>query len=90
MRKILRRDFIKSAAVAAGGIALSEKLLAKKKIGGNTGTDDPSTVIVVTDDQLTHGMTIDETVLQIIVDTGIITYTGLPDVGEAWMSLSRG
>ena len=45
---------------------------------------------MVTDDNCTSGSAINTDVLQIIVDTGITAYTGITNVGEAWMSLFTG
>ncbi len=89
MRKIDRRDFIKSSSkIAAGSMLLPAILTANSRHTG--GTDEPSKVVVVTDDNCTEGYNINTEVLQIIVDTGITEYTEISNVGEAWMSLFPG
>ena len=47
-----------------------------------------SRVVVVKDDSAFSNYRIDQNVVQIMVDAGIRTLTGINDVGEAWKSLS--
>ena len=87
MPRIDRRSLIRNSALAAGGMAVTKQLHGKAQRLMVNGQDDPSTVVVVTDEECTTGSTINTDVLQIVVDTAIRTYTGVQNVGEAWMSL---
>lgn len=86
MKHISRREFLKY--LGAGTISL----MAKPKIPLSL-TDrflPASTVIQCFDENATSGSSIDESVVQIMMDESIKTLTGINDVGEAWKSLFPG
>jgi uncharacterized protein (DUF362 family) len=84
MKHITRRDFLK--VVGAGTIGL----MANPRISlARTGRQ-ASTVIQCHDDYATSGSSVNDTVVQIMVDESIKTLTGIADVGEAWKSIFPG
>ena len=90
MPRINRRNFIKNSTLVVGGALLADKLPGAVPDAGMSGLDDPSTVVVVTDEECTSGSSINRDILQIVVDTAIKAYTEINDVGEAWISLFPG
>ena len=86
MKYISRREFLKYLGVGPVG------LIAKPKIPLSlTGKLLPaSTVIQCYDENATSGSTINESVVQIMMDESIKTLTRFSDVGEAWKSLFSG
>ncbi len=89
MKNIRRREFLKTGSVLAGGMLLQGVSSANLK-RMSPGFDDPSRIVVVSDENCTSGSSINLEVLQTIADTGITAFTGISDVGEAWMSLFPG
>jgi hypothetical protein len=89
MSKIYRRDFIRYGSVLTAGSLLLPSAFASTS-SKEAGTDEPSTVIVVTDENCTSGSQINADIVQIMVNAGITSYTGISDVGQAWMSLFSG
>ena len=89
MKTIHRRDFLKTGGVLAGGIIL-EKASFSLRHNLNPVRDDPSRVVVVTDEDCTSGSAINLEVLRAVMEAGITTYTGILEVGEAWISLFPG
>jgi uncharacterized protein (DUF362 family) len=86
MKHISRREFLKY--VGAGTVSL----IAQPKIGLSL-TDKlvpASTVVQCFDENATSGSSINESVVQIMVDESIKTITGIGDAGEAWKSLFPG
>jgi uncharacterized protein (DUF362 family) len=80
-----RRSFMR--LISAAGVA---GLVYPGSLMGALGGTDPSRVVLVSDDDATSGLSIDEAVVQDIVDCGIVNLTRIADVGEAWKSLFPG
>ncbi len=93
MKKISRRKFLDNTA--KGTACLLTPAILKKTIAGEPGKlPDNSKVVVVEDDTVLSGIypnvTIHQSVVQIMVDAGIRSLTGIQDLGEAWKSLFPG
>ena len=82
MNDISRRKFLKYLGVGAMG------LIAKPSFSQlfNKFSFDASDVIQCFDDGATTGSTINEPIVQIMMDESIKALTGIQDVGEAWKS----
>jgi hypothetical protein len=88
MNDISRRDFLKYVgAGAAGLLAARARALG---IGKDSFPLDPSTVVECFHESATSGSTINETIVQMMVDESVKSLTGITDVGEAWKSLFPG
>jgi len=88
MKDISRRDFLKYVGAGAAGI-----LAARAKALGISGDDparDASRVIECYHENATQGSTINQPVVQSMMDESVKALTGIPDVGEAWKSLFPG
>lgn len=80
-----RRTFLRIVSITGGaGLVYPGRLLS------SLTSSDPSRVILVMDDAAASGLTIDETVVQNMMDCGVMNLTGIYDVGEAWKSLFPG
>jgi hypothetical protein len=80
-----RRAFLRLVSAAgAAGLVYPHGLMAA--LDGS----DPSRVVLVSDDEATSGLSIDEAVVQNMADCAIVSLTRIPDVGEAWRSLFPG
>jgi hypothetical protein len=86
MKDISRRDFIKYCGVGALGLVLKPNLIYGKIPGGHRASD----VIQCFDENATSGSTINEQVVQSMMDASIRQLTGITDVGEAWKSVFPG
>jgi len=86
MKDITRRDFIKYCGVGALGLVLKPDLIYGKIPRGHRASD----VIQCFDENATSGSTIDEQVVQSMMDASIKQLTGITDVGEAWKSVFPG
>ncbi|UCD05768.1 MAG: DUF362 domain-containing protein [candidate division WOR-3 bacterium] len=86
MKDITRRDFIKYCGVGALGLVLKPNLIYGKIPGGQRASD----VIQCFDENATSGSSINEQVLQSMMDASIRQLTGITDVGEAWKSVFPG
>ncbi|MBC8278095.1 MAG: DUF362 domain-containing protein [FCB group bacterium] len=89
MNGLDRRSFLKKAGLVTGGAMVSPKAFGKVPMA-EPGMDPVSDVVVVTDDTCTTGSSVNAAVVRSMVDAGICTYTGIPDAGEAWMSIFPG
>jgi hypothetical protein len=89
MSNVSRRDFLKYAGIGALGLVARPRLLgALDKLPGRT---DASDVVQCYDVNSTEGAsTINEPVVQVMVDESIKALTGIADVGEAWKSIFPG
>lgn len=86
-RQLSRRDFLKELAVGAAGLTLAPKIFAKN-LGGVLNPH--SDVVWCSDVSATSGATINQAVVQIMMDTSIQRITGQSTVGAAWLSLFAG
>ena len=88
-RTVSRRSFVKKAFIGALAMPMVPGLLgARYRSGG--GIDEPSDVVVVHDENILQGYTIQSDVARIMIDEGIKTLTGESTGGEAWMSVFPG
>ena len=88
MRDISRRDFLKYVGVGALGLVAKPRLLSA--LDGRFPPVDASDVVQCFHEGATSGNTINEPVVQMMVDESIKALTGLPDVGAAWKSVFAG
>ncbi len=87
--KISRRDFLKQLALGAAGMTIAPKIFARE-FEKNSLFTPASDVIWCSDVAATTGSTINQSIVQIMMDTSIRRLTGLSDIGEAWKSLFPG
>lgn len=87
MKDISRRDFIKYCGLGTIGLLIKPTMFCAK-----TRDDEllRSDVIQCFHENATTGSTINESVVQIMMDESIKTLTGVTDVGEAWKSVFPG
>jgi hypothetical protein len=86
MRDISRRNFLKYiGAGTLGFITLPKIPFAGRKAGLAA-----SNVVQCFHEQATSGSTIDESVVQMMMDASIKALTGINDTGEAWKSIFPG
>lgn len=83
---VTRRKFLEKASIGTAGLIVAPFLKNGFAIGETPATE-KSRVVSVHDDGAIVGSTIDEEVVQVMVDAGIRSLTGIDDVGEAWKSL---
>ena len=86
MKDISRRDFIKYCGVGALGLIIKPHLSCSKTLEPLRASD----VVQCFDENATTGSTINESVVQVMMDESIKTLTGISDVGEAWKSIFPG
>jgi len=86
MKDISRRDFIKFCSVGTLGLLLKPNVFYAKTQDGTRASD----VIQCFHENATTGATINESVVQIMMDESIRTLTGINNVGEAWKSIFPG
>lgn len=86
MKDISRRDFIKYCGLGALGLIVKPNLFSAKTPNSMRNGD----VVQCFDELATTGNTINESVVQIMMDASIKTLTGINDVGDAWMSIFPG
>jgi hypothetical protein len=87
MKEISRRDFIKYCGVGTLGL-LVKPTMSWARI--SDGRPLRSEVIQCFHEDATAGSTINESVVQVMMDESIKTLTGIMDVGEAWKSVFPG
>lgn len=89
MRDISRRDFLKYLGIGAVGLAARPRLLgALDRVAGDRAL--ASEVVQCYDDNATTGSTVNEPVVQMMVDESIKTLAGINEVGPAWQSVFPG
>jgi uncharacterized protein (DUF362 family) len=88
MRKVSRRDFLKSVGAGALGLVAGPKLLSA--FDGRFPRADASDVVQCFHEGATSGGTINEPVVQTMVDESIMALAGIRDVGEAWKTIFPG
>jgi len=89
MKDVSRRDFLKYVGLGALGFAVRPRLLSGMARGLfpiNVASD----VVQCFHEDATSGSTINEAVVQVMMDASIKALTGLNDVGEAWKSIFPG
>jgi hypothetical protein len=86
MKDISRRDFIKYCGLGALGLIVKPNLFCAKTQDFVRNGD----VVQCFDELATTGNTINESVVQIMMDASIKTLTEINDVGEAWKSIFPG
>jgi hypothetical protein len=90
-QNITRRDFIKRFSGATAGLSLlSPTILNSFGQHSKALGQDLSRVVVVVDQNATSGSTINQTVVQTMINEGIKALTGLSSVGEVWSSVFPG
>jgi len=90
-RNITRRDFIKRLSGATVGFSLfSPTIFSSFNQELKAFTTGLSRVVVVVDQNATSGSTIDQAVVQTMIDEGIKVLTGISSLGEAWLSIFPG
>jgi uncharacterized protein (DUF362 family) len=86
MKDISRRRFLKYLGAGTIGLIAKSKIPFTTKINGSRASD----VIQCFDENATSGSTINESVVQIMIDESIKSLTGINNVGEAWKSIFPG
>lgn len=81
-----RREFLKKTAGLTTGLLFSP-FLNSHTLKAGAFLLDKSKVVIVKDDNSLDQSVVNENVVQIMVDAGIIELTGINDVGSAWKSL---
>ena len=87
-KQVERRDFLKMMSLTGvGGFVAS-----KSAVASVLSPDEKSNVVIITDTNATDKTTktVQADIVQKMVDTGIKTYTGIDDVGNAWKSIFPG
>ena len=85
-RKIGRREFIKDVSLAGLGLAAGPALL-NLAARESSAQDGMSKVVIATHPDSVNGTRVDAEIAQLMVDAGVMQYTGLPTAGEAWASV---
>lgn len=86
MKNISRREFLKYLGVGTITIIAKPRIPSVLKSHNNRA----STVVECFDENATSGSTINESVVQIMMDESIKTLTGTDNIGEAWKSIFPG
>jgi len=89
MKEVTRRDFLKYVGVGALGLVATPRLLSALDRGLWPALV-ASDVVQCFHELATSGSTINESVVQVMMDASIKALTGLNDVGEAWKSIFPG
>lgn len=89
MKEVSRREFLKYLGVGALGLVAGPRLLPAFKRPLFPPTD-ASDVVQCFHEAATSGSTINEPVVQMMMDESIKALTRLTDVGEAWKSIFPG
>ena len=88
-KKVTRRAFIQNTMKGTGGLVVFP-FIRKSITSRASAFVNKSRVVVVKDDSIFSGFTIDQDVVQTMIDAGIRALTGINDAGEAWKSLLPG
>jgi len=83
MKDISRREFLKYLGVGTIGIIAKPKLPSALPFNNHRA----SNVVQCFDENATSGSTINESVVQVMMDESIKTLTGISNVGDAWKSI---
>jgi len=87
LREVSRRDFLKYVGVGALGLVAIREAACDRKLGPAL---DASDVVQCFHDGATSGSTINEAVVQMMVDESIMALAGIRNVGEAWKTIFPG
>ena len=88
MKDVSRRDFLKYVGVGALGLIAKPRLLSAFERGQSPLA--ASDVVQCFHEGATSGSSINEWVVQVMVDESIKALAGISDVGEAWKSIFPG
>ena len=88
-KKYSRRNFIKKTAGTGAGLALSS-IIDPESIFGRKLRNVKSRVVRVSDHDILQNSSINPEAAQRMMDSGIMTLTGIDEVGDAWKSLFPG
>ncbi len=86
MKDISRRKFLKYLGIGTIGLITRPKIPFATKHIGHRASD----VVQCFDENATSGSTINESVVQVMIDESIKTLTGINSVSEAWKSIFPG
>jgi uncharacterized protein (DUF362 family) len=89
VKEVSRRDFLKYVGVGALGLVAKPKLLSALDRGLWPALD-ASDVVQCFHESATSGSTINEAVVQMMVDESIMALAGIHNVGEAWKTIFPG
>ena len=89
MKEVSRRDFLKYVGAGALGLVARPRLLSALDRGLPSALD-ASDVVQCFHEGATSGATINEAVVQMMVDESIMALAGIRDVGEAWKTVFPG
>ena len=89
IKDVSRRDFLKYLGIGALGFVARPRLLSALE-KGVVPVSFASDVVQCFHEQATSGSTINEPILQMMVDESVMVLSGIRDVGEAWKSLFPG
>lgn len=90
MKDISRRDFLKYLGIGAAGLVAGPKLALATRGSRLLPATDASRVVECVNDNATNGSTINEPVVQSMMDESIKALTDIGDVGQAWKSIFPG
>jgi len=91
MRSVSRRDFLKLISAGALGLIARPRLAgALDKLSRNLDGSFASDVVQCYDANATTGSTINQPIVQVMMDESIKALTGKTEVGEAWKSIFPG
>ena len=83
--RVTRRQFIQTGAAALATLSIPPTVFSCAKKHLNRG---PGEVLIARDPEEATGLdTINEEIVQQVVDKAITEFTGLSDVGKAWKSI---
>ncbi len=88
MKSISRRDFLKYLGIGAAGMVARPALALG--LDGEDPPRDASDVVQCYDDGATTGATINQPIVQVMMDESVKALTGIGNVGEAWKSCFPG
>jgi uncharacterized protein (DUF362 family) len=86
VKEVSRRDFLKYVGVGALGLVAKPRLLSALE-GGLWPALVASDVVQCFHEGATSGSTINEAVVQMMVDESIMALAGVRDIGEAWKTI---
>jgi uncharacterized protein (DUF362 family) len=89
VKEVSRRDFLKYVGAGALGLVARPRLLSALDRGLPSALD-ASDVVQCFHEGATSGATINEAVVQMMVDESIMALAGIRDVGEAWKTVFPG